>query len=147
MYRLVSERVAPPFICIGHDGGLNIANGSREYHLATVANLAPGFIHVIPRNSQIAHAAFVRSAVLTPLSLSPVVGDYPPALVVGPSGGATAIVAFRTRARGRRFSWEGGPVPATASSAKKSPTGMALRKAVRARPGAPAVSASVGNVT
>lgn len=40
MYRLVSERVAPPFICTGHDGGLNIANGLREYHLATVASFA-----------------------------------------------------------------------------------------------------------
>ena len=30
MYRLVSERLTPSFICTGHDGGLNIASGLRR---------------------------------------------------------------------------------------------------------------------
>jgi hypothetical protein len=100
MYRLISERVAPPSICTGHDGGLNIANGLREYHLATVTNLASAFIHVIPRSNQIAHSDFVRSTVFCPLALSPAVCDYPPDLVVGPSEGATTVVQH-TRVRYR----------------------------------------------
>ena len=86
MYRLVSESVEYPFVLTGHDGGMNIANGLREYHLIgfttnpvrspqCAALLGSSSLHRLHRY---AHPS--RSTVGTRCV------RYPDALIVGPTG-------------------------------------------------------------
>jgi GNAT superfamily N-acetyltransferase len=37
IYRILAEMVTPGFTLTGHDGGLNIAGGRREYHLVALS--------------------------------------------------------------------------------------------------------------
>jgi GNAT superfamily N-acetyltransferase len=100
MYRLVSERLMPSFVCTGHDGGLNIAGGLREYHLATVGNARSSLTHVVPRTNTIAHSDFVQQAIFSKLPFSRVAAEYPPELIVGPPGESAArLVATRIHYR------------------------------------------------
>jgi GNAT superfamily N-acetyltransferase len=84
MYRILSEAVQPPMVAVGHDGAINIAGGTREYHLAGVAfGRRKHFEHLTPPSDAIASSSFVLQRVFVPLGLSPRPGIYPPLLIAG----------------------------------------------------------------
>lgn len=85
MTRIASDAVHPALQVVGHDGGINIASGRREYHLVAVSfgDRRHDFDRVIPTGTSMATAPFVRQAVLAPLSLTGAIGPYPPVLFAG----------------------------------------------------------------
>jgi hypothetical protein len=84
MYHLLGERITPPFCVVGHDGGINVAGGRREYHLVAMSfGPSKRFDHVTPLDTSSAIAAFAQQHVLAPLGFSPAPGLYPPLLVAG----------------------------------------------------------------
>jgi GNAT superfamily N-acetyltransferase len=80
MNRILCEDMRPPFHTVGHDGGVNIADDRREYHLVIVsfADLKR-FEHVSPPLV----GAFVRDTVLAPVGFESSPGLYPPLLITG----------------------------------------------------------------
>jgi hypothetical protein len=84
MLRIATEQLEPRFLPVGHDGGINVANGIREYHAVTLApNPAVRFCHYIPHSRSLASREFVREKIFRPLGFSPERGSYPAPWVVG----------------------------------------------------------------
>jgi len=84
MYRIISEMVIPGMKLTGHDGGINIAGGRREYHLVAVSFAKQKrFARVVPESSLATKVPFVKEAILDPLDLPRTSGVYPPALITG----------------------------------------------------------------
>jgi N-acetylglutamate synthase-like GNAT family acetyltransferase len=85
MTRTLAESVRPGFTVVGHDGGINIAGGQREYHLLALScgpssradRISPGPL------LEERMPAWVRDAVLAPIGFSPAPGDYPPTIIAG----------------------------------------------------------------
>jgi hypothetical protein len=87
MYRLVSESVERPFVLTGHDGGMNIANGLREYHFigfTTNPMWAPQCAALLGNSSPF--AGFIVTPILPGLKVDTRYVRYPDALIVGPTG-------------------------------------------------------------
>lgn len=83
MYRL-AQVLTPPFRAVGHDGGINVAGGRREYHLVAVSfAVRKRFDRIRPASESRPGMAFVRDTVLTPFGLSGSPGSYPPLLISG----------------------------------------------------------------
>jgi N-acetylglutamate synthase-like GNAT family acetyltransferase len=84
MYRIAANALTPGFQAVGHDGGINIADGRREYHLVALSFEAPKkFERVSPPNGSTTIAPFVQNQVLTPLGFPVAPGIYPPLLIAG----------------------------------------------------------------
>jgi hypothetical protein len=84
MAHIMSEGLQPPFRVVGHDGGINIAGGRREYHLVAVSLANDDrFEHGVPGSSSIATSSFVQSAIMAPLGLQSCSRSYPATLVAG----------------------------------------------------------------
>jgi len=84
IYRILSENVAPPLRVVGHDGGINIADGRREYHLVALSFPASRrFDHVSPAGTSSQISAFAREHVQEPLGFAWAPGLYPPLLIAG----------------------------------------------------------------
>ena len=74
----------PSMLPVGHDGAINVANGTREYHAITYTpNPSARFRQYIPASPSLADCEFVRNNVFGPLGLSPQRAEYPPQWVVG----------------------------------------------------------------
>jgi hypothetical protein len=86
MNRILLEQVTPNMTPTGHDGGINIANGVREYHLFCIA-AKPGssFLHMLTEGESLADAPFVKRDVLAPFKCTPERGAYPRLVVCGDS--------------------------------------------------------------
>jgi GNAT superfamily N-acetyltransferase len=81
---VLTEAIKPPMISIGHDGAINVANGTREYHAVVfMTNPDAQFCHCIPTGPSVAEAAFVRDNIFRPLGFTPKPEAYPPLWVVG----------------------------------------------------------------
>jgi hypothetical protein len=84
-YRLVASDTGAPAIVTGHDGGMNVAGGMREYHLVFVTrNPHRALSRVIPSGSAIAVSPFVEREISAHLSLATEVGSFPDRSIVGP---------------------------------------------------------------
>jgi hypothetical protein len=84
MLHIVSEALTPPLLPVGHDGAINVANGTREYHLVTFTpNPAAEFRHYIPARNSLADTEFVHNNIMRPLGFTPERGEYPPMWIVG----------------------------------------------------------------
>lgn len=85
IYEIGLKHIQPSFIAIGHDGGRNVANGAREYHMIIYARLPHArFTHVTPRVNDILHSAFVREHIYQPLGLTMTPDEYPELSFAGP---------------------------------------------------------------
>lgn len=83
MLHIVSE-LKPSMLPVGHDGAINVANGTREYHAITYAcNPGVRFRHYIPDSSSLADSEFVHDEIFCPLGFIPQRAEYPPQWVVG----------------------------------------------------------------
>ena len=79
MYRILNETVSPALHAIGHDGGINVAGGQREFHLVGMA---------IPRPQRfewcrLPAGRFVENEILKPLELCGTHQPYPPLIIAG----------------------------------------------------------------
>lgn len=84
--RIVIKETAPPFVIVGHDGGMNIANGTREFHLIGMSvNPYRQPLRIEAENPSGSPSAFVDEQVLTRLAFRTQRGVYPPTHVVGPA--------------------------------------------------------------
>jgi GNAT superfamily N-acetyltransferase len=87
MYRLISEGLGSPFVLAGHDGGMNVANGRREYHLIGVTTNPVRIPHrAAPLADPLASSAFIETQILSRLTFITTARSYPEALIVGPRG-------------------------------------------------------------
>lgn len=85
IYEICSKHIEPSSIAVGHDGGMNVANGAREYHLVIFARLPHArFTHVAPRVDEILHSPLVRERIYQPLGLTMTPGEYPALSFAGP---------------------------------------------------------------
>jgi hypothetical protein len=83
MLRIVSG-LKPSMLPVGHDGAINVANGTREYHAITYTpNPGVRFCHHIPASPSLADSEFVHNNIFGPLGFSPERAEYPPQWVVG----------------------------------------------------------------
>lgn len=83
MLHIVSG-LKPSMLPVGHDGAINVANGTREYHAITYTpNPGAQFRHYIPASPSLADREFVRKNIFGPLGFSPERAEYPPQWVVG----------------------------------------------------------------
>jgi Acetyltransferase (GNAT) family len=83
MLNIVSG-LRPSMLPVGHDGAINVANGTREYHAVAYArNPGVEFRHYIPLSSSLADSEFVHDEIFGPLGLRPERAEYPPQWVVG----------------------------------------------------------------
>jgi hypothetical protein len=83
MLHIVSG-LEPSMLPVGHDGAINVANGTREYHAITcAANPRARFAHYIPIAPSLADKEFVRRELFAPLGLHPTRAEYPSQWVVG----------------------------------------------------------------
>lgn len=100
MLELTTSGFASPPIAVGHDGGINVANGTREYHLITIArNPRANPIRVAPRADAFPWLDSMRQPVLSSLGFASEPGEYPPAVVAGSRLGHEATI------QGHRFSY------------------------------------------
>ncbi|MFN0121305.1 MAG: GNAT family N-acetyltransferase [Blastocatellia bacterium] len=91
IYDIGQTCVDPPQIATGHDGGANIANGQREYHLMIFARPSYArFTHVAPA---LARAEFVRERVYRPMGLPYAPGGYPEVCLASGLVGSPAHMA------------------------------------------------------
>jgi hypothetical protein len=82
--RILSETLRPPVVVVGHDGGINIAGGRREYHLVAMALRAGDDVErLVPAAESLASDPFVQHAVFGSLALSAPTGLYPPLVIAG----------------------------------------------------------------
>src|SRR5262249_18599304 len=78
------ESLNPRFWPVGHDGGINVANGKREFHaVAVTKNPSANFMHAVPEDDSLACWDFVTDRIVVPLGLTPAHGPYPSDLLVG----------------------------------------------------------------
>lgn len=83
MLHIVSG-LKPSMLPVGHDGAINVANGTREYHaIAYTRNPGVRFRHHIPSSPSLADSEFVHNNIFGPLGFSPERAEYPPQWVVG----------------------------------------------------------------
>lgn len=83
MLHIVSG-LKPSMLPVGHDGAINVANGTREYHAITFAsNPGARFRHYVPASPSLADSEFVRDCIFEPLRFSPERAAYPSQWVVG----------------------------------------------------------------
>lgn len=83
MLHIVSS-LKPSLLPVGHDGAINVANGTREYHAIVCAlNPSARFRHYVPSAPSLADSEFVRDQILRRLGFHPDRAQYPPAWVVG----------------------------------------------------------------
>jgi hypothetical protein len=93
MYQLTTSGFERPPVAVGYDGGLNIANGVREYHLITIArNERTRPARVVSRASLPIELEGIRKSVLSSLSFDATLGNYPSTRLVGPRGNGTVHV-------------------------------------------------------
>jgi hypothetical protein len=86
MARILSHLVEPPLLPTGHDGGMNIANGVREYHLVSLAFPRDRRIRrLVPSHNTIAHSRWITEQLLRAFSFDTQTAAYPPAYIVGPA--------------------------------------------------------------
>lgn len=86
MHFIISERTKPAMLPAGHDGGINIANDVREYHLVSLCRKASArFHHLQPRSPSLADTKFVRETIYKPLGFDPEPGRYPEDFLCGES--------------------------------------------------------------
>ena len=93
MTRLVLKETNPPFIIIGHDGGMNIANGVREYHLLGMSvnpNRRP--LRITPLGPTYYSSTFIDGQLIPRLTFQIRQGVYPPIDIVGPATASRAHV-------------------------------------------------------
>jgi len=85
MSRIITDAITPGFTVVGHDGGINIAAGQREYHLVAlcVGHGRQSVDRVVPDNNQVAAQDFVQREVIEPLRVPGRAGQYPPVLIAG----------------------------------------------------------------
>lgn len=82
--RIISETVKPPLVVVGHDGGINIAGGRREYHLVAMSfRTGDGVERLVPAVESLASDPFVQRSVFERLALDTTTGLYPPVLIAG----------------------------------------------------------------
>jgi GNAT superfamily N-acetyltransferase len=87
VYLMVRRGLDTPAILVGHDGGMHVANGEREYHIVTVTrNPNRPIPRVIPPGSFIAASPFITDQIVSHLSFRTEVGEYPYPYIVGPPG-------------------------------------------------------------
>ena len=80
----MAARSNPPLRIVGHDGGINIANGVREYHGAIIGrNPNARFRHVTPACASLARTEFVQREIYEALGLRPEPGAYPADWIAG----------------------------------------------------------------
>lgn len=83
MLHIVSG-LKPSMIVVGHDGAINVANGTREYHAITyAANPSARFAHYIPEAPSLADSEFVQHEIFNVLGFRPERAKYPSQWVVG----------------------------------------------------------------
>ena len=100
MFQLTTSGFASPPVAVGYDGGINVANGQREYHLITMArNARANPIRVAPRIDAFQWLDSVRRPVLASLGFASEPGEYPLAIVAGSGLGHEATI------HGFRFSY------------------------------------------
>jgi len=93
MAQLTTSGIASPPIAVGYDGGINVANGAREYHLITMArNPRANPIRVAPRADAFHWLDSVRQPVLSSLGFASELGEYPPVVVAGSGLGHEATI-------------------------------------------------------
>ena len=91
----ILRNIQPSLVPVGHDGGINLANGAREYHsIACTLNPNARFRHCIPASHSLAHSEFVHDNIFQPLELSPEEDCYPPVWIVGDSNQHPALASF-----------------------------------------------------
>jgi GNAT superfamily N-acetyltransferase len=82
--RIISETVRPPLVVVGHDGGINIAGGRREYHLVAMSfRVGETVERLVPSSESLATAPFVLQQVSGRFALNSASGPYPPVLITG----------------------------------------------------------------
>lgn len=81
----IAAQSRPALLFTGHDGGINVANGVREFH-GVIFGRNPGarFRHFIPRRASLADTGFVQRTIFEVLGLMPERGDYPECWIAGP---------------------------------------------------------------
>jgi len=83
--------LAPAMVVVGHDGGRNVADGTRETHLIVYAIPPHGmFEHVAPLGPVPFDRHRLEQRYYGPLDARPVPGSYPPTCFVGETSGTSA---------------------------------------------------------
>jgi hypothetical protein len=91
----VVRAIQPSFVPIGHDGGINVANGVREYHgIACTPNPNASFQHCIPTSYSLGESEFVHNEIFRRLGLSSHKDNYPPEWAVGEGTQSCSSGAF-----------------------------------------------------
>ena len=86
MARILAHLVEPPLLPTGHDGGMNIAHGVREYHLVSLGFPRDRRIRrLVPSHSTIAHSRLITEQLLGAFAFDTQTAVYPPAYIVGPT--------------------------------------------------------------
>ncbi len=81
----IAAQTQPALLPTGHDGGINVANGVREYHGVIFArNPKARLRHFSPPRANPGQAGFVQCAIFDALGLTPEPGAYPERWIAGP---------------------------------------------------------------
>jgi hypothetical protein len=85
VYLMARQSLDTPTVMVGHDGGMHVANGQREYHALVVSGHPDQVIsRIVPPDSAIAEDPFIQEEILPHLSFTTEVGEYPAPYMVGP---------------------------------------------------------------
>jgi hypothetical protein len=85
MCEMTTSLIKTKVIVAGHDGGMNVMNGVREYHVIIFSRAHYArFTHVLPRVSEIERSLFIQERFYQPLGVRAQTGEYPPTCFVGP---------------------------------------------------------------
>ncbi len=86
MTRLLFKETTPPFIIVGHDGGMNVADGVREYHLIGM-NVNPNRqpLRIVPAGPTCYSSTFIEGQLLPRMTFLRQEGTYPKVDIVGPT--------------------------------------------------------------
>jgi len=102
MLRVAQKDPNAPFVVTGHDGGINVANGQREFHLLGLTrNPRRGVRHVAAPPAAIREVEEVAGSVVQALGLETDHGPYPATAITGPRGDRQA----RIGAWSIRYDW------------------------------------------
>ena len=106
MTSLVLQETNPPFVLLGHDGGMNIARGKREYHLLGMSvNPHRQPLRMLPSGPTCYSSAFINGQLLPRLPFRIESGLYPDVDIVGPA--ATRRAHARSWSIGYHYEPEG----------------------------------------